>query len=898
MANIQKLKNEARRAEQRSDWARAIELYGEAIRLDESGQGMVDLSLYNRIGDLYLRQGDTATAVSYYESAVDRYAGQDLHTSAIALCNKILRIAPGRTGIYRKLGRLHAQTGLLAESKSNFLEFAQRMQNQGQLGEALEALQEFVNLSSDEEIRRAFAEKLIERDMAAEAVAQLRLVWEDRVRRGSDAGEIRARILEIAPGSDPLGEGAPPPAPDAAGQGAAPAPAVASAASGSETVNLGSLLGVETDVLPGGSGGPPAGGDVGSTPPAAGPDREVDEDIRELLEQFRREVDAVLEDSDYAVHYDLGVAYRQMGLIDEAIAEFQIAVQSPNLLAAATEMLTTCLREKDGGTETDAPAATEVELERPTDFQSVSLGDEVERPAEAGPGPQVEPAGSALADDLSLEALETGIEPEPLPEMEIEPQAEEEIEPQAEPEASGEGVVGPPSGAPALPELDSEGHYDMGLAYQETGQLNEAVAEFRAALHGPPVVETRALDALAVLAKEQGTPSELRLSLLHLLHERGRSGEALEGYLALLGSREEAGEDVSEIRELIAQIDPSALPPERDLEVEPGAEVEPEAELEPEPEDPAAELDAEIRELEREVEDLERRKQFRPAADVMDRLLELRPDNVELHQRRVEYAMLTNDRAGLLRALLGLGRCLQEKDARRSARSVYGRVLDVEPDNEEATAAIAALDELEIRDEEERTEGSREAGADGPEADDAWGDEAPEFLDLGQALRDELGDEAVTDFEFSEPTLGDIGEEDFEGMLRAFRTKVSATLGESDYESHYELGLALRQMDMLDEAIRELQVAVRGMENPLPGYEALGDCFIAREDYAVAVRVLSRVESRSDHEDGELVGILYSLGVAEQALGHPDAAIEYFERVIAVDLDFRDAGERIQALAL
>ena len=53
--NLEKLKDTARKYEQKEDWRRAIEVYLKAIQQIESGQETSpDLSLYNRVGDLYL----------------------------------------------------------------------------------------------------------------------------------------------------------------------------------------------------------------------------------------------------------------------------------------------------------------------------------------------------------------------------------------------------------------------------------------------------------------------------------------------------------------------------------------------------------------------------------------------------------------------------------------------------------------------------------------------------------------------------------------------------------------------------------------------------------------------------------------------------------------------------
>ncbi len=72
--NLEKLKDSARKFEQKEDWRRAIEVYLKAIQQIESGnEPAPDLSLYNRVGDLYLKINDTAAAVRSYERAVDLY---------------------------------------------------------------------------------------------------------------------------------------------------------------------------------------------------------------------------------------------------------------------------------------------------------------------------------------------------------------------------------------------------------------------------------------------------------------------------------------------------------------------------------------------------------------------------------------------------------------------------------------------------------------------------------------------------------------------------------------------------------------------------------------------------------------------------------------------------------
>src|SRR6185295_11773749 len=95
--NLEKLKDAARKYEQKEDWRRAIEVYQKAIVEFESGHDPnPDLSIYNRVGDLHMKANDPAAAVQAYERAVDLYSDQGFLNNAIALCGKILRVNPGR----------------------------------------------------------------------------------------------------------------------------------------------------------------------------------------------------------------------------------------------------------------------------------------------------------------------------------------------------------------------------------------------------------------------------------------------------------------------------------------------------------------------------------------------------------------------------------------------------------------------------------------------------------------------------------------------------------------------------------------------------------------------------------------------------------------------------------
>src|SRR5947209_20324821 len=159
MSKIEKLKEKAKALEAK-DSRGAIETWLEALKLqEEEGDPNPDLSIYNRIGDLYLKVKDPAQAADFYDRAVDRYAELGFHNNAIAMCNKVLRNAPGRQTTYLKLAKLYAAKGFMAEAQQNFVTYAERMQKAGKLQQAFAALKEFTDISPESEHLRQLLEE-------------------------------------------------------------------------------------------------------------------------------------------------------------------------------------------------------------------------------------------------------------------------------------------------------------------------------------------------------------------------------------------------------------------------------------------------------------------------------------------------------------------------------------------------------------------------------------------------------------------------------------------------------------------------------------------------------------------------------------------------------------------
>jgi len=137
---------------------------------------------------------------------------------------------------------------------------------------------------------------------------------------------------------------------------------------------------------------------------------------------------------------------------------------------------------------------------------------------------------------------------------------------------------------------------------------------------------------------------------------------------------------------------------------------------------------------------------------------------------------------------------------------------------------------------------------------------------------------------------------DFAKMLAQFKDKVSENLDTRDVRAHYDLGTAYKEMGLLDEAIGSFQAALRASADHLPTYELMGQTFIEMGQPEAAVKSMERAVEVATAVEDELVGIYYYLGVAYEQLQNRKSAVEYYERVFSLDINFADVTERLREL--
>jgi pilus assembly protein FimV len=126
--------------------------------------------------------------------------------------------------------------------------------------------------------------------------------------------------------------------------------------------------------------------------------------------------------------------------------------------------------------------------------------------------------------------------------------------------------------------------------------------------------------------------------------------------------------------------------------------------------------------------------------------------------------------------------------------------------------------------------------------------------------------------------------------------------GDDDPETHYNLGVAFREMGLLDEAIAELQKVCTSIDRgqafsqPVQTYTWLAQCFLDKGVPDAAIRWYEKALHIPGLDNEARLAINYELGSAcETAMDKP-AALRHFTDVYGTNIDYRDVAERIQAL--
>ena len=161
-----------------------------------------DLTTLNMLGDLYVRVGNPAAAMSYFLRIAEHYRDQDFGLKAIAMYKKIGRLKPNDIEIAGNLADLYAKQDLVVEARAHYLLVAEAHSRAGATKEGLDVLGKIADLDpQNTSIRIKLAEGYLKEGMNAEAAACFTEAGQHLLTRGAfdEALQSFSRALETHP---------------------------------------------------------------------------------------------------------------------------------------------------------------------------------------------------------------------------------------------------------------------------------------------------------------------------------------------------------------------------------------------------------------------------------------------------------------------------------------------------------------------------------------------------------------------------------------------------------------------------------------------------------------------------------------------------------------------------
>jgi tetratricopeptide (TPR) repeat protein len=137
---------------------------------------------------------------------------------------------------------------------------------------------------------------------------------------------------------------------------------------------------------------------------------------------------------------------------------------------------------------------------------------------------------------------------------------------------------------------------------------------------------------------------------------------------------------------------------------------------------------------------------------------------------------------------------------------------------------------------------------------------------------------------------------DVEEVFAKFKEGVSKQVSDTDSQSHYDLGVAYKEMGLVKDAMREFELSARDAERECVCHSMIGMMLLEQGDPEGAASAFIRglhAERKSPEQE---IALYYELGNIHDVRHNPGEALYYFQKVLKRDPKFRDVAARVKAL--
>ena len=140
------------------------------------------------------------------------------------------------------------------------------------------------------------------------------------------------------------------------------------------------------------------------------------------------------------------------------------------------------------------------------------------------------------------------------------------------------------------------------------------------------------------------------------------------------------------------------------------------------------------------------------------------------------------------------------------------------------------------------------------------------------------------------------GEADVDQVFEKFKAGVRSQVSENDSATHYDLGVAYKEMGLIDDALAEFELAARDPARECNCFAMVGMVYLEQNKLERAAEAYVRALSAPSKTVEQEMNLYYDLGNVYEMKGKNQDALYYFQKIARRDPGYRDVSDRLSAL--
>jgi tetratricopeptide (TPR) repeat protein len=277
---------------------------------------------------------------------------------------------------------------------------------------------------------------------------------------------------------------------------------------------------------------------------------------------------------------------------------------------------------------------------------------------------------------------------------------------------------------------------------------------------------------------------------------------------------------------------------------------------------------------------------FSDAKKLLDELKMKAPESLDVHMKLKSLAVETNDTDQAVTECIILANLYERAGDEENKISNLKEAYQMAPNDPRLEGRLEAIKPVSDIEEAPETEEAPAA------------EEAPATEEAPAAEEAAVPDFSLDDFETLD--VQELQEPDFDNdvleIFDEFKKGLEQEIEAEDTETHYNLGIAYKEMGLIDDAVKIFQTTSKDPNYYVKSAAMLGICYMEKGMESLAIEAFTGALMKIDSNDETAWSLRYELGDAYEKTGNIEEAFRLYTDVFGWNAKFRDVSEKVETL--